>query len=60
MTTHYNSLTRLSIYLNANAEEFMHFWNSMTPAERKYYQSLDLDTGKPCVERICRIPSHRH
>lgn len=34
-------------------QEFKEFWLSLTPEEKRYYRTVDLNTGLPCVEQIC-------
>lgn len=59
-TSHCNGLRRLHEYFMGKAtretlEEFKDFWLSLTADEKVYFHSIDLKTGKPCVEPICGV-----
>lgn len=57
---HCNTLPRLLQYFfgvgvkdSDLRDEFLMFWGSLTVEEMNYYRSVDLDTGRPCVEQTC-------
>jgi hypothetical protein len=59
-TSHCNGLRRLHEYFMGESTvgtrgEFFNFWWSLSDEERHYYRSVDLRTGKPCVEQICGV-----
>jgi hypothetical protein len=62
---HHNSMWRLATYFFGHEFapgsphspqewiEFREFWLSLSDDERRYYRTVDLKTGRPCVEQVC-------